>query len=372
MRAVIVGGGASGIACAVQIKKKRPEIEVTVLEHLEAPCKKLYATGNGRCNITNINADGYEITKSFFEALGLVLRESGEGRVYPYSNQAATVVNVLLGACKNYGVEIINECNVYKAEKIGNQFNIFTDKGIFSSDYLVLATGGKAQRALGSDGSGYALCEMFGHTVTELSPALVQLVSSSKNCRALKGIRTKCNVTVETNAKPLKTSYGELLFTDYGISGIVTMDLSYLINDRRLSTGEDRSVAVIDFVPTMNYNELKNHINAFGSLEGILPAKLCSILEKQANADKEKIVKFAKNWRLIITGTKGYDFAQITNGGVDCSELTEDNESVKVKNLYIAGELTNRQFKCGGYNLNYAFSSGIKAADSICKINNQG
>ncbi len=365
MKTVIIGGGASGIACAVSIKMNMPSAEVTVIEHLDSPCKKLYATGNGRCNITNKNAEGYENTKDFFESLGLVLRESGEGRVYPYSNQAATVVNILLGACEKYGVKIVCNCNAYKVESIGGQYNVFTDKGVFSCDVLVLATGGQAQKALGSDGSGYALSKMLGHSVTELSPALVQLVSSSKNCRALKGVRTKCNVTVETNKKPVETAYGELLFTDYGISGIVTMDLSHHVNDARLKSGKDRTVAVIDFVPSKSAEELEEHINKFGSLEGILPAKLCSILERQSGGNAEKAASYAKNWRLIITGTKGYSFAQITSGGVPVSELNDSCESEIHENLYIIGELTDRQFKCGGYNLNFAFLSAVKAAESI-------
>ncbi len=365
MKTVIIGGGASGIACAVSIKMNMPSAEVTVIEHLDSPCKKLYATGNGRCNITNKNAEGNEITEGFFKSLGLVLRESGEGRVYPYSNQAATVVNILLSACEKYGVKTVSSCNAYKVEKIGNQYNTFTDRGVFTSDVLVLATGGQAQKALGSDGSGYALSKMLGHSVTELSPALVQLVSPSKNCRALKGVRTKCNVSIETNKEIVETAFGELLFTDYGISGIVTMDLSHLVNDERLKSGKERTVAVIDFVPNMSQSELEEHIKSFGNLEGILPAKLCSILERQSGGDPVKTASYAKSWRLIITGTKGYSFAQITSGGVPVSELKESCESEINENLYIIGELTDRQFKCGGYNLNFAFLSAVKAAESI-------
>ena len=367
MDVVIIGGGASGIACAVRIKQNMPKINVTVVEHLESPCKKLYATGNGRCNITNTNAPDYELTKEFFESIGLVLRESAEGRVYPYSNQASTVVNVLRNACVHFGIKVINDCNAYKIEKIGEQFNVFTSRGILCCDALVLATGGKAQTNLGSDGSGYALAKEMGHSVTALSPALVQLVSSSKHCRALKGIRTKCQVSIETNGETTGSAFGELLFTDYGISGIVTMDLSHLVNDEKLRTNQERTLAVIDFVPSMTADELKAHFEKFGNLEGILPAKLCAIIAKQAGDDPERIVNIAKNWRLIITGTKGYSFAQITNGGVSNSELDEFNESALVENLYIIGELTDNQFKCGGYNLNYAFSSGIKAAESISK-----
>lgn len=367
MEAIIIGGGASGIACAVRLKQNIPECKVTVLEQLEEPCKKLYATGNGRCNITNTGAKGYELTRGFFTSIGLVLRESNEGRVYPYSNQAATVVNILKNACKKYEIDIICGAGVYRCEKIDNRFNVFSRKGIFICDTLVIATGGKAQSALGSDGSGYALAQSFGHTVSELSPALVQLTSSSRHCRALKGTRIKCNLSIEINGEIKASSFGELLFTDYGLSGIVTMDLSKYVSDKRLADKSEKCLAVIDFVPSMSEEELLNHIKAFGNLEGILPSKLCSILSRQAENDSEKTVKYAKSWRIIITGTKGYKYAQITSGGVINSELTDDNESSLCNGLYIIGEITDNQFKCGGFNLDYAFSSGIRAADGIKK-----
>ena len=367
MDAVIIGGGASGIACAIRLKQRMPQCGVTVLEQLEEPCKKLYATGNGRCNITNTAAEGFEITKEFFNSIGLILRESGEGRMYPYSNQAASVVGVLKAACEKYGVKVICECKVRLVERFEGRFNIFSTKGVFQSEVLVLATGGKSQSALGSDGSGYALARSLGHSVTELSPALVQLVSSSKHCRALKGVRTKCNLKIEINGKAVAQDYGELLFADYGISGIVTMNLSEYVSDKRLKSGEDKCIAVIDFVPNISEEELLEHFRSFGTLEGVLPAKLCSILLKQAGDDAEKAVKFAKSWRLIITGTKGYNFAQITKGGVEKSELDASNASTLCEGLYITGELCDSQFRCGGFNLDYAFSSGVNAADGIAR-----
>lgn len=369
MKIVIIGAGASGIACAIRLKQNNNNCEVIVLEHLDAPCKKIFATGNGRCNITNKSADGFEDVCSFLESIGLVLRYDKSGRTYPYSNQASSVVDVLIENCNKYGIEIITECNVYKTEKIGDTFNIYSSKGIFNADALVLATGGKSQKALGSDGSGYDIAKTFSHSVTELSPALVQLKSSTKNCRALKGIRTKCNVTIEINAQKTAEEYGEVLFTDYGLSGIVIMNLSRYINDERIESKTERCTAILDFVPEMSEKQLLEHLNKFGSLAGILPAKLCSILNKQTDGDNEKTAKYAKNWRVIITGTKGFDFAQITNGGVSCKELKSTNESNICDNLYIIGELTDNQFSCGGFNLNYAVLSAIRAADDMSKKN---
>ena len=369
MDVVVIGGGAAGCACAIRTKLNNAYINVTVLEHLDAPCKKIYATGNGRCNITNKGAANFETTKAFFESIGLIMRESGDGRMYPHSNQASGVVDVLVGACKKLGINIINNCNTRRIEKLGSIFNIFTDKGVFSADVLVLATGGMAQSSLGSDGSGYTLAQSLGHSVTPLSPALVQLKSPNKSCRALKGIRAKCTVKLEINSEPICEEFGEVLFTDYGLSGIVIMDLSQHISDEAIKDGSQRCTAIIDFVPEMSEEELLKHYKRFSSFEGILPSKLCAVLNRQADGDGEKMAKYIKNWRLIVSGTKGYDYAQITKGGVESSELNASFESTLCENLYIIGELTDNQFPCGGFNLDFAFSSGVKAADSVTEKN---
>lgn len=366
MNIVIIGGGASGIASAIKIKQNNIDANVTVLEHLSEPLKKIHATGNGRCNIANKNANGYEEVKNFLSSIGLVLREDEDGRMYPYSLQASSVVDVLLKACTKLGVKIETEIEVKSVEHLDNAFNMYTSNGIMQADVLILATGGKSQSALGSDGSGYALAKVFGHKITPLSPALVQLTSSSKHCRALKGVRTKCDLQIELDGEVVAKDYGELLFTDYGISGIVVMNLSRHINDQKLKSGQ-KAIAIIDLAPDISEDELKAHINKFGSLAGILPQKLCQIIEKQVGSDSDKMAKCVKNWRIIITGTKGYNFAQITNGGVANDELDESNQSKLCSNLYIIGELTDNQFECGGYNLTYAFYSGIKAANEITK-----
>ncbi len=365
MDVTIIGGGAGGIACAVRIKQNNPCANVTVLEHLEEICKKIHATGNGRCNITNTRAEGHETTVRFLNSIGLELRTDSAGRVYPYSNQASTVVDVLRNNCESLGINIVLQAYVKGVEKRNGKYTVFTNQGKFTSDALVLATGGMAQSALGSDGSGYAMVKSFGHSLTELSPALVMLKSSSKHCRVLKGTRSKCRVSIEENGNTVASEYGELLFADYGISGIVVMDLSRYVSDNKIESGKSKYIASIDFAPEFTEKQLEEHINRFGSLEGILPKKLCSVLLKQADGNSRLTAKYAKNWRLIITGTKGFDFAQITKGGVPLCELDKNNQSLINKNLYIIGELTDSQFMCGGFNLNYAFLSGIKAADSI-------
>ncbi|MGN0521744.1 MAG: NAD(P)/FAD-dependent oxidoreductase [Eubacterium sp.] len=366
MNTIIVGGGASGLACAVRLKQNRPDDSVIILERLEQAGKKILATGNGRCNLSNTDAVNCDEVIKFFSELGLMTRADEEGRIYPYSNQAQTVVQILIDKCLSLGVEIITECTV---KEIDRSLCITTDKGKFKADNVVIAAGGMAQKALGSDGSGYTLLKELGHTITPLSPALVQLTSSSKYPRMLKGHRIKCNMKILINEECAGEEYGEVLFTDYGLSGIVSMDLSQIVSSNFASDAPERCHAVLDLIPDMKEDELIEYLNKFRSLKGILGERLSSVIDRQAQGNIIKTAQYAKNWKLILTGTKGFDFAQITSGGADMNEF-DGFESKKVKGLYACGEVLDRQFKCGGYNLNFAWYSGIKTADKIAGVKN--
>lgn len=364
MTTIIIGAGASGLACAIRLKQNIPTDEVIVLERLDKVGKKILATGNGRCNLTNLNADNSDMVLSFFSDLGLVTKADDEGRVYPYSNQATTVLNTLLDACERLGVEIITDCTV---ESIDRDMCISTTQGIFMADNIVIATGGMAQNNLGSNGSGYDLLKSLGHNITPLYPALVQLTSSSKYPRALKGHRVKCNMSILLDNEVIDCEYGEVLFADYGLSGIVTMDLSHIVSKNFALNNPKKCHAILDLIPDMSENELTDYINKYKSLNGILGSQLANIINTQANGDLEKTVKFAKSWKLIITGTKGYDFAQITGGGARLDEF-KNYESKLANNIFACGEILDFQYKCGGYNLNHAWYSGIKVADRIANI----
>lgn len=365
MTSVIIGAGASGLACAIRLKQNNAKARVIILERLQAPGRKILATGNGRCNITNKNAENFNEASAFFSSIGLMLREDEDGRIYPYSQKAETVLEILLEACNNLGIEIITGCRVTGIKKSDNIFRIKTEIGEFEADSVAVCTGAAAQKNLGSDGSGYALLESLGHSATPLSPALVQLTSSSKYPRAIKGTRTKCLVKIELDGKIVKEEYGEVLFTDYGLSGIAIMNLSHIAGENFSKQSPARCVAVLDLIPEMNVNEIYSFIKRFGSLTGILGTKLSDIIKKQSGGDAMRSAEFAKSWRLIITGTKGYDFAQITSGGIPVNEVDDNFESLKVKNLYICGEILDKQYPCGGFNLDFAWHSGIKAADGI-------
>ena len=364
MTTIIVGAGASGLACAIRLKQNNPDFSVTILERMPTAGKKILATGNGRCNLSNTKADGYNEIIGFFSSLGLVTRADEEGRIYPYSNQATSVLDILIAECNRLGVEIVTECTVTEIDK---DLSVTTDKGIFMADNVVIATGGKAQKNLGSDGSGYKLLSSLSHSITPLIPALVQLTSSSKYPRALKGHRVKCNMKVQLDGVTVKEDFGEVLFTDYGLSGIVTMNLSEAVSKNFIKENPQKCHAVLDLVPDMSDAELSEYLSKFQSLKGILGTELSGIIEKQAEGDILKMAVFAKNWKLIITGTKGFDYAQITSGGAVLDEFV-DYQSRLVKGLFACGEVLDRQFDCGGYNLNFAWFSGIKTADKITSI----
>ncbi len=362
MTTIIIGAGASGLTCAIKLKMIKPSADVIVLERMQSIGKKILATGNGRCNLTNKKAKNYKEVCEFYNSIGLELR-ADEDRIYPYSLKAETVLETLNDACEQLGVEIITDCEV---TKIDRDLTIQSTKGKYNADNIVIATGGKAQKNLGSNGSGYKLLTALGHTVTPLSPALVQLTSSSKYPRAIKGTRTKCNIAIELDGSIIDKEHGEVLFTDYGLSGIAVMNLSHIVSENFSEKVPKRCNAIIDLTPEFSENDLKQHIEKFGSLKGILGSALNSIVTKQSGEDTSRIPAIVKNWKLIITGTKGFDFAQITNGGIPVCE-TDNFQSKIIPNLYICGEILDRQFKCGGFNLDFACHSGITTAKEIAK-----
>ena len=367
MTTIIIGAGAGGLACAVRLKQNCPGCSVKVLERMHEPGRKILATGNGRCNLSNVSAPHSSQVVDFFNSIGVITRTDSEGRIYPYSNQASTVLEALTESCEKLGVEIITDCTV---ERIDSSLCVHTSKGEFYADSVVIAAGGKAQKNLGSNGSGFDLLKSLGHSITPLYPALVQLTSSSKYPRALKGHRVKCRMTVQLDSSDIKSEYGEVLFADYGLSGIVTMNLSDIVSENFAKENPQKCHAVLDLVPDMSQEELERHIKNFGSLKGILGSALADIIEKQASADVHRQAQIAKNWKLIITGTKGFDYAQITGGGAELNEF-DHYRSKLVSGLYACGEVLDRQFECGGFNLNFAWFSGITVADEISSLYNK-
>ncbi len=387
---IIIGGSASGLAAAIEAKRTDKTKSVAVLEKLPRIGKKILATGNGRCNLGNLNAENHPYTNrefaakilnefnteslvEFFESMGLFVRADSEGRLYPMSNAAASVLDALRFECENLGVEIF--CEV-KAEKIEKQKN-FVVNGTYIAKKLIIATGGKAAPSQGSDGSGYALLKAFGHRITPLAPSLVQLVTDTAKTKALKGVRASAELSLSTGG----SAKGEVLFTDYGLSGIASMDLS------RFVLPEKKAEIVLDFLAdfsaeraeTALMNIAKSNPKYPGenllcgfvhkalslaiikSALGYVPKTASEICEKQA----QRIVRQAKNFTLELKGTKSFSDAQVTRGGADVSGFDSLSlESKKCPGLYACGEVLDVDAACGGFNLAWAFASGRAAGKS--------
>lgn len=393
---VIIGAGASGLMCAACFPRYA---DITVLEQLDTVGKKLLATGNGRCNLTNMNAQAeperfYHGGRRFagdvlracppsmvlhqFGMLGLDTVPEPNGLVYPVSYQAKSVQHILEYNCRLNGVAFRTGCAVKKIEAIDKKdtpYRVITEQGSFHADYVVLACGGKSGAGLGSDGGGYALARQMGHTVTPLFPALVQLKSSSKYPKKLKGTRIKAKLSIEVEGEIRGAKEGEILFTDYGLSGICTMELSRFVSEARLHDPNARITAVLDLLPRWeNMDSLKNTLKTYVhigfapemALTGQMPLKLAEIIAAQAGNDVERMAEIAKHWRLIITDTLGFPYSQVTCGGVATEEVDAATMESKLHpSLYLLGELLDVDGDCGGYNLQFAWASGILAAKNM-------
>lgn len=397
-KVVIIGAGASGLFCASSFPRG---MDITVLEQLPQPGKKLLATGNGRCNLSNLKAQTdarrhYHgdpafaaevvthcppgLTALTFGSFGLQTALEGD-LVYPASFQAKSVLHILRYQCTLNKVRLVTNCPVKQILPTNgvasHPYRICTSKGDFPADYVVVSTGGRCNESLGSNGSGYNLVKELGHHIVPPYPALVQLCSDSKYPRKLKGIRVRAKLTIEINGQARGESAGEILFTDYGLSGICTMELSRLVSKEWMINPGSRIVAVLDLLPEWTDTEtLKQTLQAYlhngfapeDVLTGMLPIPLAQIIAAQAQKDTDKMAHIARHWRLVITDTRGFSYAQVTCGGADTAQVNPATlESKLHKGLYLLGELLNVDGDCGGYNLQFAWSCAYLAAQNIIK-----
>lgn len=404
-RVVIVGGGAAGIAAA--IFAARNQAEVLILEHNDRVGKKILVTGNGRCNLTNekmdtkffrsdyptfvtevLNRFSYTETKQFFEELGILFK-SRDGYCYPASNQAAAVLDVLRMELDYQKIKILTDVHVKKIIK-KKHFLIETSANTIEADRVIIATGSKAAPKQGSDGSGYELLRQFGHRMITPVPALVQIRSKESWMKQWAGIRVDGKITIVIKEKIAAFDQGELQLTDYGISGIPVFQVS-----RYVAKALERRQPVraeLDFLPNQEIWEAKKfleqryRIRRNKSLEegliGFLPKKLIPILLKQAKLsskklwgelsgkEKEALLMAVKQFPLAITGVNSFEQAQVCAGGADLKQFYSGTmESKLIKGLYAAGEILDVDGVCGGYNLQWAWSTGAiagkAAADSL-------
>lgn len=417
----VVGGGASGLMAALtaaeEQKRQHRPISVLVLEAAQKPGRKLLATGNGRCNLTNMRGElsrfhgdvpaaeavlgkypPQAVVRRFL-SLGLLCREEDEGRVYPNSGQAASVLSLLLEHLQALGAEILCEWPVSQISREGAGFRLHSSQGDeMLAQRVILATSGKAAPQLGSNGSGYALSKAAGHSCTPCFPALVPVIcGENKRCKALHGVRCRGRVSLLGDGKLLGEELGEIQFTDYGLSGVCVFQLSRMasewaqsktVNGKRFTSLQFS----LDLLPNYTHEELLGMLqrrkrllpksDSMALLSGFLPVALArqitkEVLEKAAPvemlspSDIEKTLLAAKNYTFTVKTTQDWNRAQVTAGGVPLSEICPQTlESSRCSGLYLCGELLNLDGDCGGYNLQWAWASGMaagKAAASACK-----
>lgn len=403
-RIIVIGGGASGMMAAVWAA--REGACVTVLEHMEKLGKKILSTGNGRCNLTNryqsaacyrssqsdfpmkvIRRFSVEETLDFFMEIG-VLPKNRDGYIYPNSDQASAVYEVLRMEMEHRGVKVVCGCRILEIREKKQGFSVLEESGSYEADAVILAAGSKAAPATGSDGSGYELGNQLGHRIITPLPALVQLRCKEKHYKQLAGIRTEARLTLSVDGSPVAEETGELQLTDYGISGIPTFQISRY---GAVGLEEKKEVKVqIDFLPNQSVKEteefVENRVRKMGhkSCEdwavGFLNKKLAAVLLKLAGirldeqasgvAPKrwKELIKQLKEYETVITAVNPYENAQVCCGGIDTREVNpETMESKLVPGLYLAGELLDVDGICGGYNLQWAWSSGKLAGSCAGK-----
>ncbi len=429
-RIVIIGGGASGLVAAIGAAGSGAD--VTIVEHMDRVGKKILSTGNGRCNLTNLRMEadcyrcgqegfpmevirgfGVDETLAFFKGLGIEPKDRN-GYIYPNSDQASAVLDVLRCEVERLGVVVLLSCNVEKIvpidgnkdRKVGEEFKnkakksvkvegdsnqpaggrvrykVYTDQGVLDADAVILAAGSKAAPSTGSDGSGYELAKMLGHRVIKPLPALVQLRCQGNMYRQMAGIRTDARVKLMAANELLAQDRGELQLTDYGLSGIPVFQVSRFAA-RALDQGK-KVTALVDFMPSWDDGEafgllkrraaLLSHKTAEELFTGLLNKKLALVLIKLAGIQSSRkagelssrqlklLLEQIKTYEAIVMSVNPFANAQVCCGGVDTREVDASTmESRLHDNLYLAGELLDVDGICGGYNLQFAWSSGMTA-----------
>ena len=380
MQIIIIGSGASGLAAGISLL--RCGYDVTILERNNISGKKLLLTGAGRCNFFNsdqnivhyhssdidilakiITSDNIHLVEDFITSLGIIPKVK-DGYYYPFANQAYNMKELLERTYLDLGGKIKYN---YLVEKIEKKNNLFLINDNISCDKLILATGSKAYKMTGSDGIGYQLAKKFNHHIVKVLPSLTSLITREKI--NLKGVRVDAKVTLYEDGVKVREELGQVQFTDYGLSGICIFNLSYYAV-KGLNKNK-KEVITIDLMPFMDKVSFKNK-KVYDLLLGFLPNKMIDYIlktldiskdiyyEDLSSDKKQELTKILKEMEFNITSYKEFDFSQVCSGGVSLREINPlTMESIFVKNLYIIGELLDVNGDCGGYNLTFAFLSGI-------------
>lgn len=399
---IIVGGGAAGLCAAVYFKKNNPNASVRILESGTRVGKKLALTGNGRCNITNSNIDisryhgsdvefcryaleRYDrfITEDFFESIGVTFTFEEE-KAYPSSLQAASVVDCLRFTADDLGVLTNLETKVTNIQISGGNYKVICDNLSFFAKNIIIATGLlSGGDRLGCDGKMLEILKNAGFKTVKTTPAIVQIKTNTDIVKQLKGIKLNANTTVLLNGKVERTEFGEVLFCDYGLSGPPILQIS-----RFVGINNENTEISLDIMPDLNFfdlfkileNRVKNlsnrNLDEFFTgmlnkrvgqvLLKIIGCKLSDNVAVLDNVKLKKLVSVMKDWRFNAIGTNGFINSQVTAGGLDTGEFINTTmESKNSKGLYAIGEILDIDGDCGGFNLQWAWSSAMCAVDAI-------
>ncbi len=378
----VIGGGASGLACAVRLKELDKNLSVVIIEKGERAGRKIAASGNGQGNVSNVDlgAEHYHGSGAFLaenlcssrlydplEIFDFLFASDRLGRIYPAGKQGSALSDCLLRKVEKLGIELKLSTEVTAVER-GFTLTLSSGEKLHAKK-VVLAAGGKAQKQFGTDGGGYELAKGLGHTVTPLYPSLVQLKCDTRHIKTLKGIRTECKVTaLSGDGKILGSSAGDVIFTDYGVSGNAVFYIS------SYCAGVDDVTLSLEFLPDISEeciradveNKLANGYPQSELLCGTLHNQIGrAVMRRCESTDARTVAHAVKNFTLAVQGSLGFDYAQVTKGGVPASEVDEKLQSKIVPDLYLTGEVLDVDGDCGGYNLTWALVSGVHAAKSI-------
>ena len=386
----IIGGGASGIFSALHLKKLfNNQIDITIFEKNSRIGRKILASGNGKCNLSNQtllvdNIYNNEFAtkiynefppiklREYLDTLGLFTKLDQANRVYPQTESSNSVLDLMLLHLKNANVQIKTEETVLDIKKQNNKYLVSTKNTSDLFDYVIISTGSKASSKLGSNNEGYDILKKLNVNITPLKPGLVGIKTKKQDVSTLSGIRQKAIVKLYDNDKVIFEEIGEVQFKDEGISGIVVMNASSII-----ARASSNVKITLDLLPNYDKEELIEKLGYIQSLNknislkelshGILPKmlanKICDMLKDKLNI--KEFVNLSKNYPIKVEGTYGFDNAQICVGGVDLKELNENLELKKHPNIYATGEVLDIDGLCGGYNLQFAFASGFVVTNAI-------
>ena len=368
------------MAAAITVCRERPEARVVILERLEEPGHKLRATGNGRCNLSNVQCPGFRETLEFFREIGVICRIDGEGRIYPYSEDAGDVTAALQDELSRRGVTVRCGARVTEIAENGSRgFAVRWEQGKRAQSLtcrkVLIAAGGKAAPKLGTTGDGAILARKLGHTVTRLAPALTA-VELAEPLPDLSGVRARAWVRLMRGEDLVAETAGELQFTSYGVSGICIFDLSsHLVipEGKNLKNGFDDYCIWADFTPdiedlpeVLRKRQKKTGQTGAALIRSLVKAPLAEEISRRAEGDPAAMAELLKAFPLKPSGVRGWDHAQVTRGGVELTEINEETmESKLVPGLYLAGEVLDYAGPCGGFNLQYAWETGIKAGKGM-------